>query len=141
MNTYQERFRTILERYREELQKVGKGRKRFSGIFGIGAGPGDDPCHTMMDQQVEKLTAEMAEGETTPDETAALVSDILKAEKTCEWTPASKWAVIAVQRHALPLIPKMNPEGRKELADWYVKAYPRRERLPIQKDIIQELSK
>ena len=130
-----------MEQYNEALEKAGKTRKLAGGLFDLGGGPGDDPCHDAMDRQVGELTEQFAADGDQPEETALLVTVILQAEKSREWTPAAKWAVLAIQRHTIPLIPKIGPEDRKKLAAWYTDAYPKRQRLPIQKQIVKELEK
>ena len=141
MSVYTERFRGIMEQYSEALEKASKTRKLAGGLFGLGGGPGDDPCHEAMDRKVGELTEQFTAAEEQVEETSLLVSEILRAEKSREWTPAAKWAVLAIQRYTIPLIPKTGPEDRKQLAAWYTQAYPKRQRLPIQKQIVKELEK
>ncbi len=139
MNAYQERFRGIIEQYIEELEKADRNRKPGSGLFGIGQGPGDYPCHEAMDRQVAELAAEAAEADASPEETVGLVNAILRAEQDRKWPEYARWAVLASQRHTLPLIPRLESGNREEILAWYVKAYPKRRRVPIQKQIIREL--
>lgn len=139
MSSYTDRFQALTENYIEELEKADKNRRPGSGLFGFGHGPGDDPCHEIMDRQVGELAAEAAEA--SPEETAELVRAILRAEGSIPWREAARLAVLAAQRHTLGLIPGMKAEDRRETADWYEKTYPKRTRLPIQKQIIRELRK
>ena len=80
MSNYTERFREILNEYREGLEKDRKNRKPLSGIFGFGAGPGDDPCHGILDRQAEQLMTELGTEEPAPEETAELVNAVFRAE-------------------------------------------------------------
>ena len=139
MSIYTERFQEIVEHYIEELDKAEKNRKPGSGIFGFGQGPGDFPCHTEMDNQVAELAAEIAEGEAEPDEVAETVKAVLQAEESRTWPEAARWAVMASQRHVLPLIARMSAADRKEMLAWYEKAYPKRRRMPLQKQILEKL--
>ena len=141
MSIYLERFQGIMGQYSEELEKAGTRRKITGGLFGFGAGPGDDPCHEAMDKQVGELTAQALAEETRPEELASLVTAILRAEKDRNWSEAAKWAVLAIQRYTIPMIPKIGPEDRKKLSSWYSQAYPKRIRLPIQKQVVKELEK
>ena len=141
MGVYADRFLRILDNYREELAKADQNRKPGSGLFGFGRGPGDDPCHEEMDKHVAELAAEMAADETDPEETASLVKAVFQAEQSRKWSEAARWSVLAIQRHMLPLISRMDPKDREETAEWYENIYPRRIRVPIQKQIIQELRK
>ena len=139
MSNYTERFREILNEYREGLEKDRKNRKPLSGIFGFGAGPGDDPCHEILDRQAGQLMEELGAGEPAPEETAELVNAVFRAEGSEAWPEYARLALIAIQRHTLPLISRMNPGDRAELAAWYEKQYPKHKRLPVQKIILQEL--
>ena len=141
MSGYTERFRGIIATYVEELEKAEKNRKPFGGLFGFGQGPGDYPCHETMDRQVAELTAEAADAEESPEETAELVKTVLRAEASRKWPEAARLAVLAIQRHTIPMIPQIGPEDRRKLSAWYSQAYPKRIRLPIQKQVVKELEK
>ncbi len=139
MSEYTEKYQGIIEQYIEALAEADKHRKLGSGIFGIGPGPGDDPCHVVMDEQVAALTSEMAKNEADPAVIGELVKAVLEAEKSREWPEAARWAVLATQRHTIPLIAGMNQSDREDILAWFEKAYPRRLRMPIQKQIINAL--
>lgn len=139
MNKYVVKYQEIISTYIEALAEADKHRKLGSGIFGIGPGPGDDPCHVAMDEQVAALTDELAENETDPAVIGELVKAVLQAEQSREWPEAAKWAVLATQRHTIPLIAGMNQSDRKDILTWFEKAYPRRLRMPIQKQLINAL--
>ena len=138
MSGYLERFSGILERYTEAFNEAEKKRKPGSGLFGFGQRPGDYPCHEEMDRQVAELTAEAAE-EAGTAETAALVKAILAAEQERKWPEAARLAVLAQQRHVMPLIPKLSAADREAIRTWYEEAYPRRKRLPIQKQLVKQM--
>ncbi len=139
MSIYTERYQGIIVHYIEELEKAEKNRKPGSGLFGFGQGPGDFPCHTEMDNRVAELAAEIAEGEAEPDEVAEIVKAVLQAEESRAWPEAARWAVMASQRHVLPLIARISAEDKKEMLAWYEKAYPKRRRMPLQKQILEKL--
>ena len=141
MSIYTERFQGIIETYIEELDKAEKNRKPGSGLFGIGHGPGDYPCHEEMDRQVAELAEEIAEGDAAADEIAEIVKPVLQAEESRPWPEAARWAVMATQRHVLPLIARMSAADRETMLAWYEKAYPKRRRMPLQKQILEELKK
>ena len=46
---------------------------------------------------------------------------------------------MASQRHVLPLIARISAEDKKEMLAWYEKAYPKRRRMPLQKQILEKL--
>ncbi len=139
MSVYPDKYQGIIAHYLEELDKADQKRKPGSGIFGIGQGPGDYPCHEEMDSQVAELVGEVLANETGPEETAAVVRTILEAEQSRKWAEPARWAVLATQRHTLPLISQMNAADREEIAAWYEQTYPRRRRVPIQRQILEKL--
>ena len=142
MGAYSERFQAVMDHYLDELEKAGKNRKFGDGLFGFGRRPGDDPCHEAMDRQVAELAEELAADEgVQPEETAAFVQAVFEAEGSRQWKEAARWAVLAIQRHGIPLITRMSEEDRRRLGTWYENTYPRRQRLPIQKQIVKELQK
>ncbi len=139
----------IMETYREAVSQVEKNRRPFDGILGIGRSPSDDACHDQMDQSVAFLMTQ-AGGENGDTENAEkadagtvdeLISGLMRAAKEYQGPEYARIALMAAQRHGLPLIPKMTAEGRKMLLTWYDQAYPRRMRFPVQKEIVDLLSK
>ncbi len=139
MSEYSERFSEILSEYRGALERGRKNIKPLSGIFGFVAGPGDDPCHSELHRKTEALTRPAAAEDAVPEDISALVCAVLQAEQNEVWPDYARLALIAAQRHTLPLVSRMNPESRAELAGWYEKRYPKRMRLPVQKRILEEL--
>ena len=49
--------------------------------------------------------------------------------------------LVALQRHTLTLIPGVNPEDRKAMAERYRKEWPRIKRLPVQDQVLKALQK
>lgn len=126
----------ILREYREDVAGVEANKRVFDGFMGMGKAPSADACHDRMDRAVAQLPAGLAEGE-APD---GLVEAVLKAEKETAGLPEyARLSLIAAQRHCLPLIQSMTPRAREALREWYLAAYPRRVRLPLQRAIIKAL--
>ncbi len=138
MRNYLGELQGILDTYGEELEAAGKKRKAVSGIFGFGPKPGDDPCHEKADRAVQTLLEELAE-EDDAELTGQVVSGVLHADAGRKWPSDASLMLIAIQRHTLPLLPKMNAEARQELCAWYEKRYKRSQRLPLQKTILKLL--
>jgi len=139
MSEYVVKYQEIINTYIEALAEADKHRKPGSGILGIGPGPGDDPCHVVMDEQVAAMTAEIAENETDPAVIGELVKAVLQAEKDRKWPEAARWAVLATQRHTIPLISRISKSDREEILEWFEKTYPKRRQVPIQRQIISAL--
>ena len=139
MNGYTERLREILDTYEEELRIADRARKPASGLFGFGQGPGDDPCHSRMDQAVEALFGDMARDSAEASETGQVITSLLYAESEDRWPEHARLALLASQRHAIPLLSSLDRESRKELCAWYEKRHPRSRRFPLQKKIFLAL--
>lgn len=146
---YTEELRRILEIYREAVARVEKNKKPYDGLLGMGKKPSDDACHEQMDQGVAALIQRVAgvndeaAGVVPADPSAvdALLSGLMHAAKEFDGPEYARIALVAAQRHGIPLIPRMTAAGRAELCAWYDKAYPRRLRFPIQKQIVDALAK
>ena len=136
--SYGAELREILQEYDQAVQKLQQNRKMFDGVFGLGVRPGDAACHEVMDRKVEELCRRAAE-EPQHGETAELTGRILRAEASWEGPEYARLALTAIQRHTIPLIPRLNGEEREELRAWYEKRYPRRLRLPVQIRILKLL--
>ncbi len=141
MNSYLDRLREILGVYEEELSVADRNRKPASGLLGIGPGPGDDPCHDRLDQAVASLVGDMLRDSAGASETGPVVSALLRAESEGGWPEPARLMLLAIQRHAIPLIPVLERNTREELYAWYEKRHPRSRRFPLQKQILATLEK
>ena len=141
MNTYLNRLRELLDTYSEELRAANQKRKPVSGLLGIGPGPGDDPCHDRLDQAVASLVDDMLRDSAGASETGPVVSLLLRAESEGGWPEPARLMLLAIQRHAIPLIPVLERNTREELYAWYEKRHPRSRRFPLQKQILASLKK
>ena len=133
-------FRSIMDEYTEAVRNVQKNRKMFDGVMGLGNHPGNAPSHETLDKKVESLCLEAAGWENSEDR-EALIREISQAALDWEGPEYARLMLVAVQRHTLELIPKLEPEGRERLTEWYQKAYPRIRRLPVQNQVLSALKK
>ena len=53
MNLYLERIRKLYEGYLKTAEELEKNRKIGDGLFGLGHGPEDDPCHERLEKALE----------------------------------------------------------------------------------------
>ena len=134
------RLRENLREYDQAVQELQKNRKMLDGVLGLGKHPGDAACHEILDKQIETLCKETAE-DGTPEEAAALLEEIYHTERNWKGPEYARLMLTAVQRHTIPVIPKLTPESRKTLCAWYEKEYPRRKRLPVQDQVMKALQK
>ena len=138
--TYLEEFQEIMTEYDAAVDEVQKNRRGFDGFMGLGHHPGNAACHEIMDKKVAELCGRAA-AEGTSAEAAVLTEAVLKKENSWEGPEFARLMLKAIQRHALPVIPRLGPEDRKNLEEWYNRIYPRRQRLPAQEDVLKALKK
>ena len=129
----------LLREYDQAVAEVQKNRKMFDGVMGLGTHPGSAACHEIMDKQVAELCQRAAAEEAPAEERLVLVRAIFEAEKKWKGPEYARLMLTALQRHTIPVIGLLPEADRQELADWYGKAYPRRNRLPVQEEVLAAL--
>lgn len=133
-------LKEIYSRYEAEAAAVRAKASVFDGLFGMGDDPRKDPCHMRFYEGVEQWAKGfLAEG---PEEPAAYeaVSWILSAPADHEGE-AVYWFLYAAQGLCRDLIPTLSPEHCVQLRDFYDAHYPRRDRMPVQKEVYRLLKK
>ncbi len=134
---YDEKLRGLFDEYEAAVREADARRAPGSGLLGLGPKRGDDPCHEVFDQQIAALCGEIAADQPPAAELGDVIGLLLMAEDDRAWPEYTRWMLIAVQRHALPLIPLLPAEARRELGAQYKKRYPTFQRLPVQRQILK----
>lgn len=136
--TYAPQVRAILDEYAQALEETARQRRPTEGLLGFGRKLGDEPCHEIMDRKIAALTETLLadDGAEDADEAASL---LLRAEADGAWPEAAKFALIAAQRHLIPLVSRLSRNGAAEMAAWFEKRYPVFRRLPVQKQLLKAL--
>ena len=135
-----EKLQEIYSEYIQTVAQVYREAKPMDGLFGWGDDPRKDPCHMRFYEGVEQWAKGfLAEG---PEEPAAYeaVSWILSAPADHEGE-AVYWFLYAAQGLCRDLIPTLSPEHCVQLRDFYDAQYPRRDRMPVQKEVYRLLKK
>ena len=127
--------------YAEYFKKAADARSKaspFAGVWGMGDDPRKHHCHDAFYEAVEAWVKEFAPA----DAEAALeaVKYILEAALSRRDEDVY-WYLYAAQGLVMPLIPRLRSEDCKALAQWYDKAYPRRDRMPVQQNLFKALKK
>ena len=136
-----EKLKNLTLRYIEATETLIAGRKFGEGLFGMPDSARSSPVHVDYYNAVEAAVKELA-GEKPDAETAdELARFLLKACHDYPSNTLAQWMIIAIQNHALPIIPYMSPAAKAELAAWYNEAFPRLQRLPNQDKIAKALKK
>lgn len=137
---YMDRLQALLADYRADIDRLERSRKPTDGLLGFGKKPGDDACHDKMDERVRALAGEMT-ADPDADGIAPALRLLLNAGTDETWPDHARWMLLAQQRHFLPLIPRLSAGERAELAALYDSLYPRRLRLPVQKQLAKALKR
>ena len=132
-------LRALYESYLRKAEEVEQGRKPFDGVFGLGRKPGDDLCHDRFVEEIEEWIR--AFRDTMPDSVAAreVLEMMFHAPRDLPAPQSAYWILMAVQGYGQMLIPQLSPQDAAELAADYEKTFPRRERMPVQKQLLAAL--
>ena len=135
-----EQLKARYEQYRQESEEVLRKASPTDGLFGFGEDPRKNPCHDRFYEDVARWVREFAESNPSSAHAEAAVDQILRAPSENRDT-AVFWYMYAAQKHAAPLIPLMSADSCAKLRDWYDGAYPKIDRMPVQKEIYKLLRK
>ncbi len=129
----------LYDRYVQQVEDLEKNRKFGEGLFGTKDGPKNHPCHGKFAEDLDRL---LEEQENTAPESSA-VKDVLAFIYTAprRYSPpmSAYWMLIAVQGLTARLTERLDPKDAEELLAQYGKEYRRRERLPVQDQIVRQL--
>ena len=135
-----EKLRKRYEKYVEEAVEIRKKAGPLAGIFGMGNGPQNDPAHVFFYEDVQKWVAKFLE--TEPDGAAIYEAARFILCASAEMgQPDSYWMMYAAQGLAKPLIPRLTAEECQFLLGFYDDNYPKKDRMPVQKEIYKLLKK
>lgn len=135
-----EKIQALYREYEEEYRRLERTQKLGAGMFGLGGGPRDDPCHERFARDLERLLQE--EPAPGPEQAKDVLEFIWFAPAgQTERRDAVSWMQIAVHSLTPPLITRLDPAAAAGLLKRYEAAYPRQERLPAQKKVISALRK
>lgn len=129
--------------YLKEMKQLSAQRRLFEGILGFGKKPGKDICNRRFYDQVDQLVSGLADSYPDEVEAEAVVETLLHSEERAKLSSNNdaKWMFIAIQGHALKLIPFLSPKAARELLTWYQKAYRPYQLMPVQRDVITALKR
>lgn len=131
---------TIYEEYAATVKEVRKNARMFDGFLGLGKDPRNDACHDAFFQAVGTWVTEFLA--TEPDQDA-----LMQAVKYMIETPVTYngqecyWFMFAAHGHVKPLIPLLSKENCAKLASSMEQLYKKRDRMPLQKEILKLLTK
>ena len=129
----------LQEIYNEYARALGQAHKKssiFAGLFGQGSmnDPRSDACNKEFYEKTGDWAKQFAQSSPDAGDVYQVVRFILEAACLSE-REATYWYHLVAQGHTRELIPLLNPEDGRALARDYLKWYPKRKQLPLQREI------
>jgi len=135
-----QRLKEIYARYIQEVDRVYAGAKPMDGLFGFGDDPRKDPCHMRFYEDAEQWTKAFADG--GPGEAEVFEAVRFMLEMPARYAGHKGfWFLYAAQGLTRALIPLLRSDHCALLRELYDEHYPRRDRMPVQKDVYALLKK
>lgn len=134
-----ETIKALYGQYCEEVELLLKEAKPFAGMFGLGSGPKDAPCHAGFIAKLGQETERMAQEPVSAEEAAEVVRYLLSLQDSCEKEGLMYWTCMAAHGAALPLIPLLSTAGAADILEMYNSNVPRRMRMPLQDRVMKSL--
>ena len=128
------KIREIYDGYIADTLRLEAERKPGDGLLGFGRSPAHDPCHDLFSDRLQ-MALKSAEDGVLPAEAAELLRLIYNAPVENENNKLAYWMLIAVQAHTKDSIRFLTKEDAAALLVQYNEMYPKRTRLPVQKEI------
>ena len=127
--------------YARELAQAHKKSSIFAGLFGQGSmnDPRSDACNKIFYENTARWVEVFSGSNPGADEVFAVCNYILEAAKNSDGKP-TYWYHLVAQAHVKCLIPLLTKEDRNVLLERYLKWYPRRKQLPLQREICELLA-
>lgn len=132
-----EELKARYAQYEKELTAAHQAHP-FGGYLGFGTDARRDPCNMRFYEDVQAWTAELAAACPDPDTAAQVVEWLLFAPEGRQKELAFPF-LVATQGHARMLIGALSDADRAAFAARYDKAFPKYQRLPVQKEILKML--
>ena len=141
METWLARLEALYQNYLQTVQELEKNRRIGDGLFGLRPGPADDPCHDRFAADLDALLKDFAASSPDSAACAAVLRYLFKAPEAWRDLKSAYWMLIAVQGLGAGLIDNLSAADAEGLEALYAARYPRRERLPVQTQILKKLQR
>ena len=136
-----ESLRTIYETYDREALEARQEARPFDGMMGLGNDPRRHPCHKHFYAAVQNWVAEFLARDPAPEEVYEAARFILNAAHERRDNRDTYWYCFAAHGLAADLVPRMEAEQCRALAEDYDRLYPKKDRLPVQAALYKQLKK
>ena len=141
MEITQAEIQTLIEEYADKAADLEKNRRFGEGLFGITRGPADDHCHDQFVEDLRAMLTQFAGQNPSSGQVLSVLETVYSAAAPYESVKSAYWMLLAVHGQTLDLIPLLNPEDASGLLSRYKKQFPRRFRMPVQRQVITALSR
>ncbi len=131
-------LKTIYADYDKAVQEVRKNARAFDGILGLGKDPRKDACHDQFYQAAGQWVTEFVAAGPSQEELLEAALYITETPKTHEGKECY-WYMLAAHGHLKPLIGLLSPENRSTVKASMEATYKKRERMPLQKELLKLL--
>nr|MBQ8245286.1 hypothetical protein [Oscillospiraceae bacterium] len=128
------------EAYTQDVAKVYKDARPMDGLFGWGDDPRRDPCHMRFYEDLEQWVKHFLSAAPGQEEVYEAVRFMLETPAEHRDGPCF-WFMFAAQGLTRELIPLLSAAQCGALRDSYDDRYPRRDRMPVQKEVYKSLKK
>lgn len=134
-----EKLEQIYREYEQALSQAKANASLFAGAFGMGDDPRKDACNQIFYEQVAQWAAAYRESEPTSQQAAQAVRWILEYPARNR-SSGTYWMTYAAQKHVLGLLMYVEPDEAETIREEFARMYPKKERLPVQKAVLQTLA-
>ena len=135
------RVEALYQAYIRTAEELEKNRPVGAGLFGLTPGPEDDPCHDRFAAELDALLREVCAASPSSAEAAGILRFLFRAPDARRQPKSLYWMLVAVQGLGGGLVDHLEPEDASALAKEYADLVPRRERLPVQKQLLKKLER
>ena len=133
-------LKNLTEDYLSHVQELISAAPPGAGLLGFGSSPKTDACHQQYYDAMEKAVSDLVSSSPGQPEARDAVEFLLTAYDRYEAPGTARLMLIPIQRLSIPLIPFLSAGDRAALCKAYEKSVPRRQRLPVQKQVLKALS-
>lgn len=133
-----EQLRACYGAYVAAAQKAEKNKTHWDGAFGIGASTKDHPCHDIFYEAMEAWCGEFLAKNPTQAQAEEAVRFIFETSEHYRNT-LTYWYMYAAHGFTRPLIPLVSPQFAAQMRVWYNDHNPKRERMPVQREVFKLL--
>lgn len=135
-----QQLQQLYAKYIQDVETLFRQAKPTDGLFGMGDDPRRNPCHMNFYEAAEQWTKDFLAGEPEQEAVYEAVRFMLETPARHAQEPCF-WFLYAAQGLTRELIPRLNGEQCAALRGSYDERYPRRERMPVQKEVYRLLKK